>query len=202
MLVSNRMTKDPVTVTPEDLLIQARLKMQKGGFRRLPVVSDGQLVGIITDRDLREHAGYLDRTEVKSAMSHKPITVTPATTVEASAQLMLKQKIGGLPVIEKGRLIGVITASDILQAFLDVMGASEEASTRIDFVLEGEGRGLAEASRIVAREGGEVLGVGTFRKKWAETPVCYMRLRSVDADAVAKVLREKGFGVLGVYPVG
>lgn len=202
MLVSNRMTKDPVTVTPEDLLIQARLKMQKGGFRRLPVVSDGQLVGIITDRDLREHAGYLDRTEVKSAMSHKPITVTPATTVEASAQLLLKQKIGGLPVIEKGRLIGVITASDILEAFLDVMGASEEASTRIDFVLEGEGRGLAEASRIVAREGGEVLGVGTFRKKWGETPVCYLRLRSVDADAVAKVLREKGFEVLGVYPVG
>jgi hypothetical protein len=82
------------------------------------------------------------------------------------------------------------------------MGASEEASTRIDFVLEGEGRGLAEASRIVAREGGEVLGVGTFRKKWGETPVCYLRLRSVDADAVAKVLREKGFEVLGVYPVG
>jgi acetoin utilization protein AcuB len=135
-------------------------------------------------------------------MSHKPITVTPATTVEASAQLLLKQKIGGLPVIEKGRLIGVITASDILEAFLDVMGASEEASTRIDFVLEGEGRGLAEASRIVAREGGEVLGVGTFRKKWGETPVCYLRLRSVDADAVAKVLREKGFEVLGVYPVG
>jgi acetoin utilization protein AcuB len=196
------MTKDPVTVTPEDLLIQARLKMQKGGFRRLPVVSDGQLVGIITDRDLREHAGYLDRTEVKSAMSHKPITVTPATTVEASAQLLLKQKIGGLPVVEKGRLIGVITASDILQAFLDVMGASEETSTRIDFMLEAEGRGLAEASRIVAQEGGEVLGVGTYRKKWGETPVCYLRLRSVDADDVAKVLREKGFEVLGVYPVG
>ena len=69
MLVINRMTKDPVTVTGDDLLIQARLKMQKGGFRRIPVVSDGQLVGMITDRDLREHAGYLDRTEVKAAMS-------------------------------------------------------------------------------------------------------------------------------------
>ena len=202
MLVSNRMTKDPVTATPEDLLIQARLKMQKGGFRRLPVVSDGQLVGVITDRDMREHAGYLDRTEVKAAMSHRPITVTPATTVEACAQLLLKQKIGGLPVVEKGRLIGVITASDILQAFLDVMGASEETSTRIDFMLEGEGRGVAEASKVVAQEGGEVLGVGTYRKKWGETPVCYLRLRSVDGDAVAKVLREKGFEVLGVYPVG
>ena len=125
MLVINRMTKDPVTVTGDDLLIQARLKMQKGGFRRIPVVSDGQLVGMITDRDLREHAGYLDRTEVKAAMSKKLVTVTPATTVEAAAQLLLKQKIGGLPVVEKGRLVGMITTSDILQAFLDVMGVSK-----------------------------------------------------------------------------
>lgn len=202
MLVSKRMTKDPVTVTGEDLLIQARLKMQKGGFRRLPVVSDGQLVGIITDRDMREHAGYLDRTEVAAAMSKKPITVTPATTVEAAAQLLLKQKIGGLPVVEKGRPVGMITTSDILQAFLDVMGASEETSTRIDFVLEGEGRGLAEASNIISQQGGEVLSVGTYRKKWGETPVCYLRLRSGDADAIAKGLRERGFEVLGVYAVG
>jgi acetoin utilization protein AcuB len=196
------MTKDPVTVTGEDLLIPARLKMQKGGFRRLPVVSDGQLVGIITDRDMREHAGYLDRTEVKAVMPKKPITVTPATTVEAAAQLLLKQKIGGLPVVEKGRLVGMITTSDILQAFLDVMGASEETSTRIDFVLEGEGCGLAEASRIISHEGGEVLSVGTYRKTWGETPVCYLRLRSGDADAIAKVLRERGFEVLGVHAVG
>jgi acetoin utilization protein AcuB len=196
------MTKDPVTVTGEDLLIQARLKMQKGGFRRLPVVSDGLLVGIITDRDMREHAGYLDRTEVAAAMSKKPITVTPATTVEVAAQRLLKQKIGGLPVVEDGHLVGMITTSDILQAFLDVMGASEETSTRIDFVLEGEGHGLAEASRIISQEGGEVLSVGTYRKKWGETPVCYLRLRSGDADTIAKGLRERGFEVLGVYPVG
>jgi acetoin utilization protein AcuB len=196
------MTKDPVTVIGEDLLIQARLKMQKGGFRRLPVVSDGLLVGIITDRDMREHAGYLDRTEVAAAMSKKPITVTPATTVEVAAQRLLKQKIGGLPVVEDGHLVGMITTSDILQAFLDVMGASEETSTRIDFVLEGEGHGLAEASRIISQEGGEVLSVGTYRKKWGETPVCYLRLRSGDADTIAKGLRERGFEVLGVYPVG
>jgi len=202
MLVSNRMTKDPVTVTGEDLLIQARLKMQKGDFLRLPVVSDGQLVGIITDRDMREHTGYMDRTEVKAVMSKKPITVSPVTTVEVAAQLMLKQKIGGLPVVEKSRLVGMITTSDILQAFLDVMGASEETSTRIDFVLEGEGRGLVEASRIISQEGGEVLSVGTFRKTWGETPVCYLRLRSGNADAIAKVMRERGFEVLGVHAVG
>jgi acetoin utilization protein AcuB len=202
MLVSNRMTKDPATITPEDLLIQAQLKMQKGGFRRLPVISDGQLVGIITDRDMRAHAGYLDRTAVKAAMSKQPITVTPVTTVEAAAQLLLKQKIGGLPVVENSRVVGIITTSDILQAFLDVMGASEETSTRIDFVLEGEGRSLADASRIISEQGGEVLSVGTYRKEWGKTPVCHLRLRSGDANAIAQVLREKGFEVLGVYPVG
>jgi acetoin utilization protein AcuB len=183
-------------------LIQAQLKMQKGGFRRLPVVSDGRLVGIITDRDLRAHAGYLDRTEVKAAMSQKPITVTPVTTIEVAAQLLLKQKIGGLPVVENGRLVGIISTTDILQAFLDVMGASEETSTRIDFVLEGEGCSLAEASKIIPQQGGEVLSVGTYRKEWGKTPVCYLRLRSGDAKAIAQVLREKGFEVLGVYPVG
>jgi acetoin utilization protein AcuB len=196
------MTKDPVTVIGEDLLIQARLKMQKGGFRRLPVVSDGLLVGIITDRDMREHAGYLDRTEVAAAMSKKPITVTPATTVEVAAQRLLKQKIGGLPVVEDGHLVGMITTSDILQAFLDVMGASEETSTRIDFVLQEEGGGLAEASRIIAQEGGDVLGVGTYRGKWGETPVCYLRLRSGDANAIAKLLKQRGFDVLGVHAPG
>ncbi|HSE89901.1 MAG TPA: CBS and ACT domain-containing protein [Candidatus Binatia bacterium] len=201
MLVSNRMTKDPVTVTADDLLIQARLKMQKGSFRQLPVASNGQLVGIITDRDMREHAGYLDRTEVKAAMSKKPLSVTPATTLEAAAQLLLKHKISVLPVVENGRLVGIITRSDVLQAFLDVMGASEAISTRIDFVL-GEGGGLAEASKVVSQEGGEVLSVGTYRGKWGEAPVCYLRLRSGDTDTIAKVLRERGFEVLGVYPVG
>jgi acetoin utilization protein AcuB len=196
------MTKDPVTVTPDDLLIQGRLKMQKGSFRRLPVVTDGQLVGIITDRDMREHAGYLDRTEVKAVMSRKPLSVTPATTLEAAAQLLLKHKIGGLPVVENARLVGIITTSDVLQAFLEVMGASEESSTRIDFVLQREGAGLAEASRIVSQEGGEVLWVGTYRGKWGGAPVCYLRLRSGDTDTIAKVLTERGFEVLGVYPVG
>ncbi len=202
MLVGKRMTKDPITAMPDDLLIQARLKMEKGGFRRLPVVSDGQLVGIISDRDVREYLGLLDRTEVKVAMSKKPITVRPATTVEAAAQILLKQRIGGLPVVEMNRLVGMITTSDILQAFLDVMGASEETSTRIDFVLQEEGGGLAEASRIIAQEGGEVLGVGTYRGKWGESPVCYLRLRLGDPDAIAKVLKERGFDVLGVYAVG
>jgi len=202
MLVENRMTKEPITVDSVDLLIRASLKMQAGGFRRLPVVADGKLVGIITERDLREHRGHLEHTKINGVMTGNPLTVTPGTTLEQAAQVMLERQIGGLPVLDEGRLVGIITASDVLNAFLEVMGASRGGSTRIDFVREGEEHGLTEATRIIAREGGEVLGVGTYREKLGENPICYLRLISGNADKIARALRVSGFDVLGVHRIG
>jgi len=202
MIVGNRMTKEPITTEPDELLIRASHKMQSGGFRRLPVVSEGKLVGILTDRDLRQHQGHLEHTKINGVMIEKPVTVTPATTLEDAAQIMLERQFGGLPVVADGRLVGVITASDILRAFLDVMGASHGGSTRIDFLLEGEEHGFVEATRLVAREGGEVLGVGTYREKLGENPVCYLRLLSGNPEKIAKALRTSGFNVLGLHKVG
>jgi acetoin utilization protein AcuB len=196
------MTKEPVTVEPDDLLIRASHKMQAGGFRRLPVVSDGKLVGIVTERDLREHRGHLEHTKINGVMTDNPVTVKPETTLEEAAQILLERQIGGLPVLADGRLIGIITASDILNAFLDAMGASHGGSTRIDFILQGEEHGFVEATRIVAREGGEVLGVGTYREKLGEDPVCYLRLISPAPEKIAKALRACGFNVLGLHRIG
>ena len=202
MIVGNRMTKEPINIGPDDLLIRASHKMQAGGFRRLPVVSDGKLVGIVTERDLRQHRGYLEHTKINGVMTENPVTVVPATTLEEAAQILLERQIGGLPVVADGRLIGIITTSDILKAFLDVMGASQGGSTRIDFILEGEEHGFVEATRIVAREGGEVLGVGTYREKLGEDPVCYLRLISGTPEKIARALRASGFNVLGIHPIG
>lgn len=202
MLVENCMTKDPVTADPDDWLSRAAHKMLAGGFRRLPVVKDQKLVGIITDRDLRDQRGRWEDTRVSAAMSNDPLTVSSKTTVEEAAQIMLENKIGGLPVLDDGRLVGIITASDVLQAFLNVMGASRGGTTRIDFVLEGEEHGLVEASRVVAREGGEILGVGTYRDKLGENPICYLRLMAADPERIAKSLRQSGFDVLGVHRIG
>ena len=201
MIVGNRMTEGPVTIEADELLIRASHKMQAGGFRRLPVVSDGKLVGIITERDLRGHRGHLEHTKVNGVMSENPITVSPGTTLEEAAQIMLERQFGGLPVVVDGRLIGIITVSDVVGAFLDVMGASHGGSTRIDFVLEGEEHGFQEATRLVAREGGEVLGVGTYREKLGANPVCYLRLLTGDAERIAKALRASGFNVLGVHRI-
>ena len=89
-----------------------------------------------------------------------------------------------------------------MKAFLDTMGASQPASNRIDFVLEGEEHGLTEASRVVSREGGEILGIGTYRQKIGENPVCYLRLLSGNAGQIAESLRRAGFDVLGVHRLG
>jgi acetoin utilization protein AcuB len=173
MLVSKRMKKTVVTVGPEDHLATVQKKMKEGGFRRTPVVENGRLVGIVTDRDIRQHLGYLEKTKVNVAVSEKLVTVAPQTTLEEAAKLLLKHKIGGLPVVEDGQLVGIITTSDILQAFLDVMGASEEGTFRIDLLLEGDGHDLSSASQIIATKGGEILGVGTYREKWEESPVSW-----------------------------
>jgi acetoin utilization protein AcuB len=87
-------------------------------------VSDGKIVGIITECDLREHRGHLEHTKISGVMTENPVMVMPATTLEEAGQILLERQIGDLPVMADERLIGVITASDILNAFLDVMGAS------------------------------------------------------------------------------
>src|SRR5512146_1844291 len=130
MLVENHMTKEPITIEPDELLIRASHKMRSGGFRRLPVVSDGKLVGIISERDLREHRGHLEHTKVNGVMTEKPVTVGPGVTVEEAARIMVEEQIGGLPVVEGGHLVGVISVTDVMNAFLDMMGASKGGSTR------------------------------------------------------------------------
>ena len=130
MLVGSRMKKNPVTVTPDQLLSLAKAKMAAGGFRRLPVVSDDKLVGILTERDLRQHIGYWDKTKIDGVMTEKPITVTPGTTLEDAAQLMLKHKIGGLPVMADGRLVGIITETDFLRAFVALQKAPRRAAPK------------------------------------------------------------------------
>jgi acetoin utilization protein AcuB len=119
------MTRNPSFITPQDTLAQAKQMMDDGRFRRLPVVENGKLEAIITERDLRQHWGYLDSTKVSAAMTSGPVTINPSVKVEDAVQLMLKYKIGGLPIVEDGKLIGILSTSDVLRALLEVLRATE-----------------------------------------------------------------------------
>ena len=125
MLISRLMTHGAETVSSHDSLQTAANLMKRGGFRRIPVVDEDQLVGIISDRDIRAHAGYLEQTRVTAAMTADPKTVTPKMSVEDAARLMISHKIGGLPVVEEGKLVGIITTTDILKAFLEIEAATQ-----------------------------------------------------------------------------
>lgn len=126
--VKEWMTPDPITICPETTLPEANRLMKECGIRRLPVVEKGRLVGIITLGDVREASpsnatslsiyelNYLiSRLTVGKMMTQDPITITPDTSIEAAARLMLEHKIGGLPVVDGARVVGIITESDIFR---------------------------------------------------------------------------------------
>lgn len=125
MLISRLMTYGATTVSSHDTLRTVATLMERGGFRRVPVVDDDKLIGIISDRDVRAQAGYLDSTKVTAAMTPDPKTVTPRMSVEDAARLMIEHKIGGLPVVEDGKLVGILTTTDVLKAFLKVEAAAQ-----------------------------------------------------------------------------
>jgi acetoin utilization protein AcuB len=200
MLVRDRMHKNPVTVMLQDTLATAHEKMITGQFHHLPVVSDGQVVGILTDRDLRHYVGIEALTRVGTAMTENPLTISPMSTVEETARLLLLQQIGGLPVVEERTLVGIITTSDVLQAFLDLMGATVEGSVRLDLVQTDGGATMSEAITLVSELAVEVLGVGVYRDPEREQSVFYLRLHGADVEAAATALRNRGYTVLGVQP--
>lgn len=199
MLVRNQMTPNPDTVTQEDRLVTAQEKMARGKFRHLPVAQDRNVVGMLTDRDIQPYMGLEDRTLVNVAMVAHPLTVTPATPVEDAAKRMLTEQVRGLPVVEGKKLVGIITSSDIMQAFLDGLGASATGSFRIDVADEEKGPALVMAPKLIEEMGGEVLSIGTYRTLHEDQSVFYLRLRGIDPKTASTVLRDKGYTVLSTH---
>jgi len=104
MIVADLMTSKPMTVRPCDTLQVAQGIMEAGRFRQLPVVDEGKLIGIVTDRDLRQHVGQLSHTKVDAVMSLHPFSVRPSTPVEHAVHMLVTNKIGSLPVVDNGEL--------------------------------------------------------------------------------------------------
>lgn len=134
MRVGHRMTRNPITIPPETPLKVASEIFEEHRIRHLPVLDREKLVGIVTDRDIR-HAlpsgatsleihqlrCLFGEVEVQEVMTKRVVTVTPDTPVEEAARLMVEKKIGGLPVLEGERLVGIITETDLLTALVDLL---------------------------------------------------------------------------------
>ena len=119
MEVTRWMTKNPVVVDSKDSLATVRRKMDKDNFHRVPVVDDGKLVGIVSDRDVRTHLSYLESTTVRQAMTTPPLTVTPGMSIVDAARILRERKVGALPVLQDDRLVGMISTTDLLTALVE-----------------------------------------------------------------------------------
>jgi len=131
MKVANVMTTHPVSVAPEDSIQQVREIMVEENIRQLPVTNEKELIGIITDRDIRSFLGgrslsYLEeqevamKTKVTTVMTDKPITLSPDNDLREAVELLLEEKVGGIPVMDPyDGLMGIITYVDVLRCFLE-----------------------------------------------------------------------------------
>src|SRR5262249_9235982 len=131
MSVAQWMTKSVMTIKPKDTLRHARERLAKYRINQLPVVVDEKLVGIVTDRDIRDAYPsslrlfygkdideFGDSHAVEEIMTYNVISITPQTPLREAAQLLRRQRFGALPVVEHGKLVGIITRSDVLDALL------------------------------------------------------------------------------------
>jgi acetoin utilization protein AcuB len=133
-LVELVMTRNPAVISPDDSLQVAIERMRERDCRRLPVIENGKLIGIVTDRDLRRATNspfvmqerwynefILHQVPVRACMSRDPQTVSPSTPLVEAARLMRDRKIGGLPVVEGDNLVGIVTETDLFRYLIQIL---------------------------------------------------------------------------------
>ena len=172
MFVSKWMTPNVITIDRNESLGTALRLMREHRIRRLPVVSKGKLVGIVSDRDLKgalpsqatsldvwELHGLIDRMKISDIMTTKVITTTPDSTIERVALTMMEKKIEGLPVLDTaGNLVGIITEGDVFRALTEVTGISRK-STRISLVIPDRPGSIMEVADVVRSKGGRIFSI-------------------------------------------
>jgi acetoin utilization protein AcuB len=200
MLVSQIMSQKIVTISPDKRVGQALKLMQKHQIRHLPVMTKNRMVGWITSRDLREVllASMLEEINVGDVMVQAPISVTPDTEVEEAARLIHEHKIGGMPVVEGDRLMGVLTMQDLISAFITMLGLLK-SSSRLDLLLANQPEALDAASRLIKAAGGKVINVALGPLKGEQRPY-YFRLEKANLEPIINTLKQQGYVVLDAIP--
>jgi len=200
MLVRDIMRRPAIAVPPGTTLEEAYRTMQREGIRHLPIEDGGRLVGVVTDRDLRLATSALagsprtPASPVSEVMARNPETADPEDTVEDAARTMRRKKIGCLPVIEGGRLAGIITGLDLLDAILKMTGV-DKPSGRIEVRLADRPGELARLTSFFGSRGLNVHSILTHPESASNVRVV-LRVGSIETRRLAEELRGSGFEVL------
>jgi len=200
MTIRRKMSHRPITISPDKNVLDALDVMKKNSIRHLPVVDGKKFVGFVSEFDLRE-VRLLPLSEeimVRDVMIKDPVTISPEESLEDAARLISKYKIGGLPVLENGKLVGVITSKDILAAFIEMMGVLE-SSSRIDVILGKKPQAFEEISRLIKENGGNIISVGTTtHADESGKKVHFFRLEKCEVEPIVDAIKKRHYEIVSV----
>lgn len=207
MFVKLRMTANPFTVGPDNSIRDAIALMDERNIRGLPVVRDGDVVGVISRGDLDKaspskatslaagEVNYLlAKLKVHQVMSRHPITISPDALLEEAAVLMRDNKIELLPVVDDGGLVGVLTESAILDAFIEMMGFRDKG-TRLTIDLDDAPGVLEKVGAITANHGANVLHLAVYRGQTSRAALV-LGLNVLNTDEIEADLEGAGYRVI------
>ncbi|MBI5419665.1 MAG: CBS domain-containing protein [Deltaproteobacteria bacterium] len=209
MIVAKRMMRNPVYVDENDSMKKAMDLLREHGIRHLPVLKDGEkLVGILTETDIkqaspspataleiREIYYLLDKVKVKQIMTRRPYTISPGAPIEEAALIMREKKVGCLPVIENGKLVGILTETDILDAFIDSMGVSGPGY-RVEIALPNRPGMLFEVLKLLKDFDANIVSVATAAHDDPEMKVLILRIETKNYKVLKAALKKAGFEML------
>ena len=191
------MIPNPITITAQASISEAIELMKINSIRHLPVVAkNNMLQGFITLADLKQGLipSMLGDLNLRDLMIKDPVTVSPDDDIEFAAQLIYNHKIGGMPVVKDGRLSGIITATDILRTFIDMMGILSSTS-RIDVVIDDRPNSFKKALQIINETGADIINVGRTAQQTGRQ-VYFFRLGACKTSAIKETLEKEGYEVL------
>lgn len=207
MLVRMKMSKNPISVSPEISILEAWKIMQSSQIRRLLVMEKGKLVGIVTERDLRtvspsqatslsifEINYLLEKLKVKDAMTPNPITVDADAPIEEAALIMRDNRISALPVVENGEVVGIITESDIFRAFIEMLGDGKKG-LRYTLRIKNTPGEIARIVNLIAEKGINIMSMATFPSEVEEYGFLVLRLETEDLVLVNDIFRKNNIPV-------
>ncbi len=201
MLVGDRMSHPVITISADLPIIEAVNLMRREHIRRTPVIKDGGLVGIVSDKDLLnaspspatslsiwEMNYLLSKITVEDVMTTDVLTIQTDTPIEEAARIMVDNKIGGLPVMKGDRVVGVITETDIFKIFLELMGA-RDLGVRVTALLPEKVGQLADLSKSVAEAGGNFVALGQTAGDDPTNCKLTFKVTGIDEDAVSEAIQ-------------
>jgi len=197
MKIKSLMIPDPITITKNASIKEAIEIMKANSIRHLPVVGpDNTLEGFVTLADLKVGLipSMVAGLTLADLMISDPVTVDPNNDIEIAAQLIYKYKISGIPVVKKGKLAGIITESDLLRAFIDMMGILN-ASSRVDVSLGSEPGEFRKVLQVLEDSEAEIINVGMTPQRTRKRTYSF-RLAPCKTDPIKKALEKQGFKVV------